>query len=229
MIKDKILLVFSTHEESATTCETLNLNPVYLTDTITETPTFYLSVVEESETRIDVIDELYQRYYTRCKRVVIVDRQMLIPADRISPCYFPVKRAFELEQGMDMVWTNEQRNKIKTRVMNVERQIIHNVARSLITQLLTGGLMFLHQPEEVEEERTPLTTTWEDRLKTPTAKRSKKNCVICLENDPVVMLAPCMHQCVCDVCAKELMERNDQRKKCPLCRGQINDLFRPIK
>lgn len=213
----KILLVFTSYEQSTITCSTLGIEP--------DSDKFIVHVVPESPVRIDIIDDLYQQYYDQCNRVVIIDRLMKIPEQRILPCYFPVKRAFELEQGMDMVWTNEQRNKISERILTNVRPVV----QSLLNRLLSSSYMIIRE----RPERTPLSTTWEERLKETPSKRTKTDdesiCVVCLDNESVVMWAPCMHQCVCDVCAKELMERNDQTRKCPLCREPITDLFRPIK
>ena len=86
------------------------------------------------------------------------------------------------------------------------------------------------------ETRTPLKSEWEERLK-QTPKVSETNpdapngamCCICMDSEPTIMLAPCMHQCVCDVCVKELMERDFQSKKCPICRADIADIYKPIK
>jgi Zinc finger, C3HC4 type (RING finger) len=90
------------------------------------------------------------------------------------------------------------------------------------------------------ETRTPLKSEWEERLKQTkeTPKDSDANpdvnpngptCCICMDSEPTIMLAPCMHQCVCDVCVKELMERDLQSKKCPICRADIVDIYKPIK
>jgi hypothetical protein len=91
------------------------------------------------------------------------------------------------------------------------------------------------------ETRTPLKSEWEERLKQTkeAPKDSDANpdvnsegtptCCICMDSEPTIMLAPCMHQCVCDVCVKELMERDLQSKKCPICRADIADIYKPIK
>ena len=214
-----MIIVYSSHEQSEITSETLDLT------------NFSTHVVPDSSTRMDEIDELYVQN-PDAKRIIIIDLDMLIPDARIKDVYFPVKHAFEMEQAMDMRWTNEQRNKMSQRVLTRRRRRanpIQTIFQQLVFIQRMVPSLVAEQPQEVV--RTPLSTTWEDRIKEPEQKKTKQStqCVICLDNDPMIMWVPCQHKCVCDVCAKELMERNDQNKKCPICREPITDLFRPIE
>jgi len=211
-----MIVVFSTHEQHEITRDTLDLNG------------FNIHILPESNTRIDEIDQIHNDN-PNTTRIIIVDLGRLIPQPRIKDIYFPVKYAFEMEQAMDMTWSNEQRNKMSRRVLTRRRQ--RNPIRTILRQLIFVTALQPEEQPQQQETRTPLSTTWEDRLKEPEKKKTKVSteCVICLDNDPMVMWVPCQHKCVCDVCARELMERDDQNKKCPICREPITDLFRPIE
>ncbi len=84
-------------------------------------------------------------------------------------------------------------------------------------------------------ERTSLNDTYQKRLRVPdpgvaddSEDESSPTCCICLSAPPTTMFSPCQHQCACRDCAVEVMERDDQKKTCPLCRAPIEDIFRPI-
>lgn len=64
---------------------------------------------------------------------------------------------------------------------------------------------------------TPKTKT--NSIQKPTAPShiemyEEKECVVCLDNSPNIILIPCGHTCLCDVCV-------DQITECPLCRNEI--------
>lgn len=46
------------------------------------------------------------------------------------------------------------------------------------------------------------------------AKNNKKICSICYENEIRILLKPCNHLCVCNVCSNKI-------DSCPLCRENI--------
>lgn len=47
-------------------------------------------------------------------------------------------------------------------------------------------------------------------------------CVVCLEQPPTSVFAPCRHRCCCTPCS-ELIEKSKQ--PCPLCRTPISDVY----
>ena len=46
-------------------------------------------------------------------------------------------------------------------------------------------------------------------------------CVICQDNEKSVILMPCRHLCICEICCRELHRNYDM--KCPLCRKNIRE------
>lgn len=59
--------------------------------------------------------------------------------------------------------------------------------------------------------------------------RSEGTCVICLCSKADQFILPCGHMCMCADCAhviKNNMYNNN--KECPLCKGQIESIFRVI-
>lgn len=52
--------------------------------------------------------------------------------------------------------------------------------------------------------------------KKTTAPNDKNLCVICQDRDKCVVLLPCRHLCICDICANKLIRLNQY--ECPLCR-----------
>jgi RING finger protein 26 len=48
--------------------------------------------------------------------------------------------------------------------------------------------------------------------------KSQRMCVVCQEREKTVVLMPCRHLCLCDVCGDAA---SSQVKACPLCRRQI--------
>jgi len=79
-------------------------------------------------------------------------------------------------------------------------------------------------------------TTWEfDLMKkrsesgvggesaTPGAGSGREECIICLDNPSDHVLLDCMHLCLCEPCAKELMATT---KRCPKCRTEVKETRR---
>ena len=49
-------------------------------------------------------------------------------------------------------------------------------------------------------------------------------CIICMDAEKDVVFAPCGHYCCCDRCA--IIIKSGQQSKCPLCRGNIEQIVR---
>lgn len=74
-----------------------------------------------------------------------------------------------------------------------------------------------------------LHTTWkywrtgrhpDDGLKTQNIIYTESDCVICYERQSNVLLLPCLHLCICQICCRKLYQ-----SRCPICRETIEDKF----
>lgn len=45
-------------------------------------------------------------------------------------------------------------------------------------------------------------------------------CKVCFKYPINTVMVPCGHQCICDVCAKQL------NKECPICRKRVNQVVK---
>lgn len=90
----------------------------------------------------------------------------------------------------------------------------------------------LEKLKQNETSNNQIIQTQEDEImnynnKLKLLEREKKNieetflCKICYRNTPTVLLNPCHHLCLCDSC--ELSIRQQQGKKCPICRKAYRD------
>ncbi|CAF1083640.1 unnamed protein product [Adineta steineri] len=50
------------------------------------------------------------------------------------------------------------------------------------------------------------------------------SCIVCWNDKKTVVLLPCKHLCVCVSCSKKLWN-NTQRRTCPICRNDIDNLL----
>ena len=50
-------------------------------------------------------------------------------------------------------------------------------------------------------------------------------CCICLDTQPVMVIVPCGHRCMCQECSQKLINSN----KCPLCRTQFSNIVHESK
>ena len=55
------------------------------------------------------------------------------------------------------------------------------------------------------------------------ARRDEAACVVCLEAPKTHAFLPCMHRCVCAMCAADV---TDGKGECPLCRRKAKDVRR---
>ena len=62
------------------------------------------------------------------------------------------------------------------------------------------------------------------RLIQPTSQEELL-CVVCFTNKKCMLLRPCNHVCLCKDCT-DLLQRENELKECPLCRGLINRVER---
>lgn len=47
--------------------------------------------------------------------------------------------------------------------------------------------------------------------------RNKEECCICLDNKCNILLLPCDHLVICDICCKQIYNT----KKCPICQEEV--------
>jgi hypothetical protein len=51
----------------------------------------------------------------------------------------------------------------------------------------------------------------------PQPEAEEDLCVVCMDAPKSHAVMPCLHQCVCEACAQQLLEQGAQ--SCPVCRG----------
>lgn len=56
------------------------------------------------------------------------------------------------------------------------------------------------------------------------APEGASTCIICIEMSPVCAVLPCMHQCICCSCARDLAKQNITA--CPVCRAPMDAIKR---
>lgn len=56
------------------------------------------------------------------------------------------------------------------------------------------------------------------------APEGTSTCIICIERSPVCAVLPCMHQCICCSCARDLGKQNITT--CPVCRAPMDAIKR---
>jgi hypothetical protein len=49
-----------------------------------------------------------------------------------------------------------------------------------------------------------------------------KECCVCLDVPPTVLVDPCGHLCLCDTCNEILSVLSNQKRLCPVCRTPID-------
>lgn len=59
-------------------------------------------------------------------------------------------------------------------------------------------------------------------------ERAEGTCVICLDSTVNQIIVPCGHMCMCESCADTFSTDTYNDKKCPLCKGQIQNIIRVI-
>ena len=59
-------------------------------------------------------------------------------------------------------------------------------------------------------------------------EREDKLCVICQDREKCIMILPCRHLCICDVCQVSLMQRTDRAhsRTCPICRKIVKQTIK---
>jgi len=50
-------------------------------------------------------------------------------------------------------------------------------------------------------------------------EEEENQCVVCMDSRKSRVLLPCLHQCVCEACAQQLLELGTP--SCPVCRARI--------
>ena len=76
----------------------------------------------------------------------------------------------------------------------------------------------LRELDKIEVEfKTALERISEEKTRRDKAAEQKL-CVVCMENQPTVVLMPCKHLCLCGECSQ-----SPTMKKCPMCRKSIEN------
>lgn len=60
------------------------------------------------------------------------------------------------------------------------------------------------------------------------AQQGDAVCITCTVNRASILLVDCGHQCMCDVCMKQMMELPGVKRNCPCCRLEFTAISRPI-
>lgn len=88
-----------------------------------------------------------------------------------------------------------------------------------------------HQQEREPPARRPrrLNPAWEQVLKEPeVAQQGDPVCVICHTNRASILFVNCSHQCMCDLCVRQMFELHGVTRACPMCREPCDVLNRPF-
>lgn len=54
-------------------------------------------------------------------------------------------------------------------------------------------------------------------------KRTRPECVVCMQEEPIWAFSPCMHLCICSGCKDSA---NDKLQECPMCRTSKTGMVR---
>lgn len=246
---ERYLLLFPSHEACNTFKTAFAIDPPIDHDTLIGSAQyldkqFDISVVPRDMTAEMVVARYNQSVYNK---VLVLSRARLNIEEMPSNWYM-IRTVPDLEDALHITLTTEQLRAL-TSVQNSQRrssvrysyampaeffQIIQQLVGMDDDQVARTGFEQFQQPEV--RTRTPLNAQWEEKLKDkspppPTKKQRVDDslCVICLTSETNVVCLPCAHQCVCDICIVEILERDDQKKKCPICREEIQDIVKPIK
>lgn len=92
------------------------------------------------------------------------------------------------------------------------------------------------QEASLNQEREPpprrprrLNPAWEQVLKEPeVAQQGDPVCVICHTNRASILFVNCSHQCMCDLCVRQMFELHGVTRACPMCREPCDVLNRPF-
>jgi hypothetical protein len=181
----------------------------------------------------DMLDQLCEQF--QCGRALIVSRNITradIPPGRFKDNYYLIRAVDQLEQALMVELPDRDRRSLARMTLPLHYT---GQRRAPVMYVVQHLIQLQDHPPQREVQREPVPNVWEERLNAEEGRKRKREeedeeitCIICLDKDPVIMLAPCMHQCLCDVCVREIMERDDQQKNCPVCREEIKDIYKPI-
>lgn len=231
MATEKILLAFTTQHTQQAIAEAL-------TQDMGNKELYYFFVRHPQMSNVfNAIDE--QMEETECGRCLLIHRTMRpmdIPPLRLKPNYYIINTVEQLEQALGIELEERQRRSLTNRTLRSQQQTVDAILFGNAPFILQFDFI---QPQEEERPvvREPVNEIWESRLSEKKRKRDDENdeedadevtCIICLDEYPTVMLAPCQHQCLCEICAREVLERSDVKKQCPVCRTEIGEIYKPI-
>ena len=52
-------------------------------------------------------------------------------------------------------------------------------------------------------------------------------CVICYTNSNEIIISPCGHKCICEICYLKLKARNEL-KNCPICKKPVESIVKKV-
>lgn len=186
-----------------------------------------------------------------CNTCLIINRHMQpedVPENRLLPNYYIINFVEQLEEALNVQIEDRSRRTLTNTVLpsmvqvRAADRILFGTGQPLI--MTNNGPFILEfdfapllqqQQQQQPVVREPINEVWENRLASKRRKvdveediEGESTCIICLDDPPSIMLAPCQHQCLCEVCAREVLERSDQKKQCPICRAEIQEIYKPI-
>jgi hypothetical protein len=119
----------------------------------------------------------------------------------------------------------------------LDRRLGHGRVRSpldIMRSMAISAVIFLEKQNENKRAILDEKEHWVKRLKLAADEEKECEddadcCVICQEHPKSVIITPCLHQCICATCGKQLLEKEDVENLCPVCREPIQKLLHPIK
>lgn len=228
---EKYLLVFSSYNVYETFKRAFHLDPVVDPQTHIGTSVYQEKQMDLTVKRNRTFDEIRILVEPmQYDKVLILDHNIQDIID-MPLNWYVIHSLSQLEEALHVQCTTEQSYMLSRRSFQLR---IPMPIVQLLQQIVgyDDDQVTRHAPET----RTPLNAEWaakieekEEEEKNDDNDETDPKCVICLTNDPCILLTPCSHQCVCDICVKEVLERDDQKKQCPVCRNEIKDIYKPIK
>lgn len=142
------------------------------------------------------------------------------PEGELEPTHYNVDNVEDFEAAYGERLAPNMRVKMENRVFGRIRLSDAMIGFQMIH--IMGNHMVLQALQDDPPEPQPLPDAWRKRLREP---EEGEGCAVCMSAAATIALVPCGHQCLCDTCAADLMERKTQ---CPICRGAVESIIRPV-